>query len=165
MRHAGCVAARPAGGCSRLQSFICCGSTIPQIWPGLSSADLEARRAGTVSIHGVRLRVVNLHSARSSVMSGRRGSSDIRFMAGGGRPKADHVGFLLSAFYSPFDPAPHEATCGQMRPRQRARQAPLIVLRQAPAARHPGESLLHDPAAIENGEPFLTRIRQGLRRP
>ena len=55
LRQAGCVAARPAAGCSRLQSFICCGPTIPQVWPGMSSAGLEARRAGTDGIHGVRL--------------------------------------------------------------------------------------------------------------
>ena len=49
---------------------------------------------GTDGIHGVRLRGVNLHSARSSALSGRRGSGDIRFMVRGERPKADHVGFL-----------------------------------------------------------------------
>ena len=55
LRQADCVAARPAAGCSRLQSFIYCGPTIPQVWPDMSSADLEARRAGTDGIHGVRL--------------------------------------------------------------------------------------------------------------
>ena len=82
MRQAGCVAACPAAGCSRLQSFICCGPTIPQVWSGIPSAGLEARRAGTDGIH--------------SVLSGRRGSDEIRFMVGGGRPKADHMGFWLS---------------------------------------------------------------------
>ena len=82
LRQAGCVSVRPAAGCLRLQSFVCCGPTSPQIWPGLSSAGLEARRAGRDGINGVRLRVVNLHSARSSVLSGRRGGDDIRFMAG-----------------------------------------------------------------------------------
>ena len=48
----------------------------------MSSAGLEACRAGT---DGIR-----------SVLSGRRGSDEIRFMVGGGRPKADHVGFWLS---------------------------------------------------------------------
>ena len=85
LRQAGCVAARPAAGCSRLQSFICCRPTIPQVWPGMSSAGLEARRAGTNGIHGVRLL---LGIERS------KGSGEIRFMVGGGRPKADHVGFL-----------------------------------------------------------------------
>ena len=33
-------------------------------------------------------------SGCSSAMSGQRGSGEIRFMVGGGRPKADHVGFL-----------------------------------------------------------------------
>ena len=79
LRQAGCVAARPAAGCSRRQSFICCGPTIPQVWPGMSSAGLEVRRAGA---EGMR-----------SVLSGRRGSGEIRFTIGGGRPKADHVGF------------------------------------------------------------------------
>ena len=41
---------------------------------------------------------------------------------------------------------------GQLRPRQRTLQAPLAVLRQTPAARHPGEGPLHDPAAMENHE-------------
>ena len=94
LRQAGCVAARPAAGCSKLQSSGCCGPTFPQVWPGMSSAGLEARRAGTDGIHCVRLRVVNLHSARSSALSGRRGSGDIRFMVRGERPKADHVVFL-----------------------------------------------------------------------
>ena len=34
-------------------------------------------------------------SGCSSAMSGRRGSGEIRFMVGGGRPKADYVGFLV----------------------------------------------------------------------
>ena len=34
-----------------------------------------------------------LPSDCSSVLSGRRGSGEIRFMVGSGRPKADHVGF------------------------------------------------------------------------
>ncbi len=51
----------------------------------MSSADLKARRAGTDGIHGVRLL---LGIERS------KGSGEIRFMVGGGRPKADHVGFL-----------------------------------------------------------------------
>ena len=46
----------------------------------MPSAGLEARRAGTDGIH--------------SVLSGRRGSGEIRFMVGGRRPKAGHVGFL-----------------------------------------------------------------------
>ena len=54
LRQAGCVAARPAAGCSRLRSFICCRPTSPQVWPGMSSADLEDRRAGTDGIHGIR---------------------------------------------------------------------------------------------------------------
>ena len=58
---------------------------------------------GTDGIHGVRLRGVNLHSARSSALSGRRGSGDIRFMVRGERQKADHVGFLknMQNHYSP----------------------------------------------------------------
>ncbi len=55
LRQAGRVAARPAAGCPRLQSSICCGPTIPQVWPGMSSVGLKARRAGTDGIHGVRL--------------------------------------------------------------------------------------------------------------
>ena len=62
MRQADCVAARPAAGCSRLQSFICCRPTIPQVWPGMSSAGLKARRAGTGGIHGVRLLLGNERS-------------------------------------------------------------------------------------------------------
>ncbi len=54
-------------------------------------------------IRGVRLRVVNLHSACSSALSGRRGSGEIRFMVGGGRPKADHVVFLTSLTHLRFD--------------------------------------------------------------
>lgn len=38
----------------------------------------------------------------------------------------------------PSDSAHHEAARGQLRSRQRALQAPLTVLRQAPAARRPG---------------------------
>ncbi len=34
-------------------------------------------------------------STRSSALSGRWGSGEIRFMVGGERPKADHVGFLI----------------------------------------------------------------------
>ena len=88
MRQAGCVAARPAAGCSRLQSFIRCGPKIPQVWPGMSSDGLEARRAETDGIHGVLPRVVNLHSVRSSALNGRRESGKIRFMVGvsGQRP-------------------------------------------------------------------------------
>ena len=48
---------------------------------------LEARRAGTDGIHGVRML---LGIERS------KGSGDIRFMVGGGRPKADHVVFFLT---------------------------------------------------------------------
>ena len=81
LRQASGVAARSAAGCLRLQSFICCGSNIPQVWPGMSSAGLEARRAGMDGIH--------------SVLGGRRGSGENRFMVGGGRPKAGHVGFLV----------------------------------------------------------------------
>ena len=55
LRQADCVAARPAAGCSRLRSFICCRPTIPQVWPGMSSAGLKARRAGTDGIHGILL--------------------------------------------------------------------------------------------------------------
>ena len=62
LRQAGRVAARPAAGCSRLQSSICCRPTIPQVWPGMSSAGLEARRAGTDGIHGVRLLLGNERS-------------------------------------------------------------------------------------------------------
>ena len=85
LRQAGCVAARPAAGCSRLQSFICCGPTIPQVWQGMSSAGLEARRTGTVGIHGVRLLLCNERS---------KGKRRDPFHGRGGRPKADHVGFL-----------------------------------------------------------------------
>ncbi len=70
LRQADCVAARPAAGCSSLQSFICFGLASPQVRPGMSSAGLEARRAGTDGIH--------------SVVSGRRGSGEVRFMVGGG---------------------------------------------------------------------------------
>ena len=62
LRQAGCVATDPAAGCSRLQSFICCGPASPQVWPGMSSTDLEVRRAGTVGIHGVRLLLGNERS-------------------------------------------------------------------------------------------------------
>ena len=48
-----CVAARLAAGCSRLQPFICCGPTIPQVWLGMSSAGLEDRRAGAGGMHSV----------------------------------------------------------------------------------------------------------------
>ena len=48
----------------------------------------------------------------------------------------------------------YEAARGQLRPRQRALQAPLAVLRQTPAARHPSEGPLHDPAAVENRGPL-----------
>ena len=61
---------------------------------------------------------------------------------------------LLSACCGPCDSAHHEAARGQLRPRQRVLQAPLAVLRQTPAARHPDEGPLDDPAAVENGEPF-----------
>ena len=67
LRQAGGVAACPAAGYSRLSSFICCGPIIPQVWSGMSRAGSEALRAGT---------------------------GGIRFMVGGGRPKADHVGFF-----------------------------------------------------------------------
>ena len=43
LRQADCVAARPAAECWRLQSSSCCGPTIPQVWPGLSSGDLKAQ--------------------------------------------------------------------------------------------------------------------------
>ena len=39
-------------------------------------------------------RTAFMGSGCSSALSGRRGSGEIRFMVGGGRPKADHVGFL-----------------------------------------------------------------------
>ena len=51
------------------------------------------RSPETDDVHGVRLRVITLHSSRSSALSGRRGSGDIRFMVQGERPKADHVVF------------------------------------------------------------------------
>ena len=38
-------------------------------------------------------RTAFMGSCCSSALSGRRGSGEIRFMVGGGRPKADHVGF------------------------------------------------------------------------
>ena len=75
LRQASRVGARPAAGCSKLQSFIRCGRTIPQVWPGMSSTGIEARRAEADGIH--------------SALSGRRGSSEIRFMIRGGRSKAD----------------------------------------------------------------------------
>ena len=62
---------------------------------------------------------------------------------------------LLSACCSPCDSAHHEAARGQLHPRQRALQAPLVVFRQTSAARHPGEGPLDDPPAVENGEPFV----------
>ena len=61
---------------------------------------------------------------------------------------------LLSELYSPSNPAHHEAARGQLRPRQGALQAPLAVLRQTSAARHPSEDPLHDPAAVENRDIF-----------
>ena len=39
-------------------------------------------------------RTASMGSARSSALSGRRGSGEIRFMVGGERQKADHVGFF-----------------------------------------------------------------------
>ena len=47
----------------------------------MSSAGTDARRAGTDGIH--------------SVLSGQRRSGEIRFVVGGGRPKADHAGLLV----------------------------------------------------------------------
>ena len=84
LRQAGCVAARPAAGCSRLQSFICCGPTIPQVWPAWQAPASKPAALG---------RTAFMVSGCSSVLSGRRGSGEIRFMVGSGRPKADHVGF------------------------------------------------------------------------
>ena len=57
--------------------------------------------------------------------------------------------------------------CGQQRPRQRALQASLIILRRMSAARHPNEGPLHDPAAVRNREPFCvsTAIPCSRRRP
>ena len=46
----------------------------------MSSAGLEVRRVGTDGMH--------------SALSGRRGSGEIRFIVGGKRQKANHVGFL-----------------------------------------------------------------------
>ena len=84
---------RPSGG----RMF---EAAVLRLWRTDSSADLAGpvkrrpQSPGTDGIHGVRLRGVNLHSACSSALSGRRGSGDIRFMVRGERPKADHVGFF-----------------------------------------------------------------------
>ena len=74
---------------------------------------------------------------------------------------------LLSACCGPCDSAHHEAARGQLHPRQRALQASLVVLRQTPAARHPGEGPLDDPPAVENLETFCvsTVILRSRRRP
>ena len=60
----------------------------------------------------------------------------------------------MSACCGPCDSAHHEPARDQLRPRQGALQAPFAVLRQTPAARHPGEGPLHDPAAMQNRETF-----------
>ena len=86
LRQAGRVAARPAAGCSRLQSFICCGPTVPQVWTGMSSAGLKARRVGTDGTHGVRPLLGNERS---------KGKRQNPFHGRGGQPKADLVGFWV----------------------------------------------------------------------
>ena len=61
--------------------------------------------------------------------------------------------FFVIRIFIPTDPAHHEAACRQLRPRRRSLQARFIVLRQMPAARHPGEGSLHDTAALQNRGP------------
>ena len=56
----------------------------PQVGPFMSSAGLEARRAGTDGIHGVRL-LLGIERSK-----GKRRNP----FHGRGRAKADHVGFL-----------------------------------------------------------------------
>ena len=88
----------------------------------------QPRSPGADGIHGVRLRVVNLHSARSSALSGRRGSGDIRFMVRGERPKADHVGFLIKSVLRfrawPYFGAVFEDPLNSMRLNARKDQSP-----------------------------------------
>ena len=91
LHQAGCVAARPAAGCSRLQSFICCRPTIPQVWPDMSSADLEDRRAGTDGIHGILLLLGNERS---------KGKRRHPFHGRGRAAKGRSCGFF--AFHSGF---------------------------------------------------------------
>ena len=66
-----------------------------------SVADRQFRRFGracqaSASKPAAQGRTAFMGSGCSSALSGRKESGEVRFMVGGGRPKADHVGFLVN---------------------------------------------------------------------
>ena len=65
-----------------------------------------------------------------------------------------HTLLFIIRMLKPFRLAHNEEARGQLHPRRRVLQSPSIVLRQTPAARHPDEGPINDPATMENREPF-----------